>query len=131
MKIRTCNHRLPTETGRWSNTDRNLRICTMCDRKSIRDEYHYIKECTYFSNERTILSTSGFHKNHNTFKFNELMNSGNIETLKSLSRLIKKILNSVCSSWPYFARHLHVLCIYFSSFCICCILFLLFFDLHL
>ena len=70
----------------------------MCDRKNIGDEYHYIMECTYFSNERKILLPSRFHKNHNTFKFNELMNSGNIETLKSLSRLIKKILNNVCSS---------------------------------
>ena len=76
IKIRTCNHRLPIETGRWSNIDRHLRICTMCDRKSIGDEYHYIMECTYFSNERKILLPSRFHKNHNTFKFKELMNSG-------------------------------------------------------
>ena len=51
----------------------------------------------YFSIERKILLPSIFHKKHNTFKFNELMNSGNIETLKSLSSLIKKILNNVCS----------------------------------
>ena len=57
IKIRTCNHRLPIETGRWSNIDRNLRMCTMCDRKSIGDEYHYIMECTYFSNERKNIVT--------------------------------------------------------------------------
>ena len=36
---------------------------------------------TYFSNERKILLPSRNHKNHNMLKFNELMNSGNIETL--------------------------------------------------
>ena len=59
IKLRTCNHRLPIDTGRWSNKDRNLRICTMCDRK-IGEEYHYIIECTYFSNEKKMLP-SRFH----------------------------------------------------------------------
>ena len=66
----------------------------MSDRKSLGEEYH-VMECTYFSRERNILLPSIFYKNHNKFKFNELMNSGNIETLKSLS---KHILNNVCSS---------------------------------
>ena len=79
----------------------------MCDRKSIGDEYHYIMECTYFSNERKILLPSRFHKNHNTFKFNELMNSGNIETLKSLSRLIKKNPKQCLFFLTFFPRLLH------------------------
>ena len=45
------------------------------------------------------------------------MNSGNTETLKSLSRFIKKILNNVVSSWLS-SRHLHVFCIYFPFFAI-------------
>ena len=62
IKIHICNHRLQIETGRWSDIDRNLRICTMCDRKSIGDEYHYVMEWTYFSNERKILLPCRFHK---------------------------------------------------------------------
>ena len=89
IKIRTCYHRLPIETGRWSNIDRNLRICTMCNRKCIGEEYHYIMECTYYANEKKILLPCRFKKK-NAFNFNELMNSGNIETLKSLSRLLRK-----------------------------------------
>ena len=36
-KIRTCNHRLPVETGRWKNIDRNIRICKLCGCNSISD----------------------------------------------------------------------------------------------
>ena len=83
----------------------------MCDRKGIGDEYRYIMECTYSSNERKRMLPSRFHKNHNTFKFKELKNSGNIETLKSLSRLIKKILNNDLSVLPDYS--FHDICMYF------------------
>ena len=61
----------------------------MCDRKSIRDEYHYIMECTLFSKKEKYCNLVDFEKNHNTCKFNEMMYQGNIESLKSLSRFIK------------------------------------------
>ena len=56
------------------------------------------------------------------------MNSGNTETLKSLSRFIKKILNNVGSSWLFFTtftRILHLFSFFRNS-----ILLLLFCDLH-
>lgn len=53
-KLRTCNHHLPIEKGRWHNIDRNLRIYT-CDCKTIGDEFHYVMECKYFSNDRKII----------------------------------------------------------------------------
>ena len=83
----------------------------MCDRKRIGDEITTLWNGTYFSNERKILLPSRIHKNHNMLKFNKLMNSGNIETLKSLSRFIKKILNNVCSFLPLF----HEIYPYFAS----------------
>ena len=57
VKLRTCNHRLPIETGRWNNIERNLRICTMCNNNTIGDEFHYIMECDFF-----------FKRQKNTFK---------------------------------------------------------------
>ncbi|MEW8547673.1 MAG: reverse transcriptase family protein, partial [Candidatus Thiodiazotropha sp.] len=47
-KYRTTNHRLPIETGRWNNTDRSDRICTLCDNREIGDEFHYLLDCKYF-----------------------------------------------------------------------------------
>ena len=46
LKIRTCNHNLPIEKGRYINIDRRLRLCTVCTQDKLGDEYHYISECS-------------------------------------------------------------------------------------
>ena len=48
IKYRTSNHRLPIETGRWENITRSERVCTLCDKNLIGDEYHYVFECDFF-----------------------------------------------------------------------------------
>ena len=45
IRFRTSNHRLPIETGRYNNTDRPDRICTLCHSHDIGDEYHYLITC--------------------------------------------------------------------------------------
>ena len=42
IKLRTSNHYLPVETGRWNNTERHERKCTLCNENELGDEYHYI-----------------------------------------------------------------------------------------
>ena len=46
-KIRTCNHKLPIETGRYSRrkVPRESRICTKCNNGQVGDEYHFILTC--------------------------------------------------------------------------------------
>ena len=46
VKLRTSCHKLPIEIGRYHNIDRNLRICKICNLKSVGDEIHYLKYCT-------------------------------------------------------------------------------------
>jgi hypothetical protein len=43
------------EKGRWSNIPRENRYCELCQKNQIRDEYHYIFECTNLSEKRTSL----------------------------------------------------------------------------
>ena len=46
-RIRTSNHRLPIEVGRYAdNVPREERICTHCDTRAVGDEYHFILTCT-------------------------------------------------------------------------------------
>ena len=47
-RIRTCNHKLPIEAGRYipRYTPRENRICTKCDSRLLGDEYHFILICT-------------------------------------------------------------------------------------
>ena len=44
MKIETYQHKLPTETGRWNNTDSEDIIYRKCGNRALGDEYHYIME---------------------------------------------------------------------------------------
>ena len=43
IQLRTRNHRLPIETGRWLHIPREERICNLCSDK-IGDEFHVILE---------------------------------------------------------------------------------------
>ena len=47
-RIRTSNHKLPIETGRYSRNyvPREDRVCTKCDSGQLGDEYHFLLACT-------------------------------------------------------------------------------------
>ena len=47
-RIRTCNHRLPIEAGRYgaNRANREDRKCTKCNSGLIGDEFHFILTCT-------------------------------------------------------------------------------------
>ena len=46
-RIRTCNHRLPIEVGRYTSSykPRQDRICTKCNSMLPGNEFHFILEC--------------------------------------------------------------------------------------
>ena len=44
-KLRTVNHKLPVETGRYRNIPRNQRFCTLCNENILCDEFHIIFKC--------------------------------------------------------------------------------------
>ena len=51
-RFRTCNTKLPIETGRWLNITRHDRVCILCNNRNIGDEYHYLFECQFFAQKR-------------------------------------------------------------------------------
>ena len=77
IKLRTSNHCLPVETGRWNNTERHERNCTLCNDNELGDEYHYIFVCDNFRNERILLLPKYYTKRHNMLKCNEILNCKN------------------------------------------------------
>ena len=94
IKLRTSNHYLPVETGRWNNTERHERKCTSCNDNELGDEYHYIFVCDNFRNERNLLLPKYYTKRHNMLKFNEILNCKNRKTLNNFSRFINVVINS-------------------------------------
>ena len=47
LKLRSCNHKLSIEKGRYSNVPRERRHCELCDenRPFVGDEYHFLLHC--------------------------------------------------------------------------------------
>ena len=43
------NHKLPVECDRWQNIERNRRVCVLCQKPEIGDEYHYSMECHFLN----------------------------------------------------------------------------------
>ena len=88
-KLRLGNHKLPIVKGRFYNTNREERICNLCASNSIGDEFHYLFECCYFSEERSKYLKKYFIKHPNTYKMFELFN--NKKYLIKLSTFINVI----------------------------------------
>ena len=43
IKFRLGSHKLKIETGRWTNTPRELRLCSTCNQ--LEDEFHIVFDC--------------------------------------------------------------------------------------
>lgn len=93
MQIRTRNHRLPIECGRWENIAREERLCTLCGNE-IGDEYHYILVCVKLKNIRKMFLPRYYCSRPNTLKFCELFNTctNKNKALRKLCTFIQIIL---------------------------------------
>ena len=86
FKLRTSNHKLPVETGRWDGSARHERICQLCPLRDIGDEYHYICKCPYFAAERSIYVKPYYIKRPSMFKFCKLLGSNSEIEMRKLSQ---------------------------------------------
>ncbi len=94
-KYRTCNHRLPIETGIYLKLERNRRVCKLCGNGDLGDEYHYLfvckdKDLLHF---RKQLLPNFYWKNPSMFKYITLM--GEISSKKKLSRLVSVLCKEI------------------------------------
>ena len=90
IKLRTANHKLPVEIYSWSilYRKREKRLCSLCDKEDVGDEYHYIMVCPFFQAARDEFFPKYFRKKPSVFKFLQLVDSNNATTLKGLARFL-------------------------------------------
>ena len=86
VNYRLCNNKLPIETGRWLNIDRNLRRCILCNKNNVGDEFHYVFECSAFDLERDINLPFICKTNANCILFAKLFNENNIRKLRCICK---------------------------------------------
>ena len=83
-RFRTTNNRLPIERGRWENVDRLQRFCNLCTGNMLGDEFHYLLECTYFTEERKKYLPKFYLRHVNILKSQKLMSTENLKLLNNL-----------------------------------------------
>ena len=57
-KFRTTDNRLHIERGRRENVEHSQIFCNLCPGNMLGDEFHYLLECTYFTEERNKYLTT-------------------------------------------------------------------------
>lgn len=94
IKIRTRNHKLPIETGRWKKIPRELRKCHLCH-NDLGDEFHYLLSCRRLHNLRKQYLSSYFCSRPNVYKLQKLMNCKNLGILRKLCLFVKAIFSTL------------------------------------
>ena len=79
-KFRTCNHKLPIETGRWHR---------------IGDEFHFILECSALLHKRNFAFGKYCCKQINTLKFKYIFQNCNVTKMRKLCNFIRIITNRI------------------------------------
>ena len=86
------NHKLPVECGRWQNIERNRRVCVLCQKPEIGDEYHYCMECHFLNIKITLLIKQRCIQNPNIIKLKKLI------TFKNSLQICKEINKGGCDA---------------------------------
>lgn len=99
--FRSGNHNLPVSKRRYDR-DSIPKLCTFCLTGEQGDEYHYVRVCPLFSEDRNKMIKSYYRVNPNLKKFLKLMCSCDTKVLLNLVKFFKKILRDLSSVFEMF-----------------------------
>lgn len=85
---------MPIEWGRFVGTVRDDRICELCFLDKIGDEYHYMLECTYFSDARRVYLPGNFLTAPDTDAFRSIMCPVDTQNLFKVAKYCKIVLKT-------------------------------------
>ena len=94
-KIRTCNHRLHSETGRWSRppVPFGQRLCLTCN--VLEDEYHFVLICDKYTDLRSKYIKKYYYRRPSMQKFISLITSQNKKQLYNLGIYLYKAFTNL------------------------------------
>ena len=90
LKLRTSNHKLPVEKGRYVNLQHDERLCTLCDMNRLGDEYHFVMECPALQYLRNQYLPQYYTTHPNFYKYTTLMKMDNRKRLLSFAKFIRQ-----------------------------------------
>ena len=91
LKMKTGNHKLMTEIGRYGNRkEYDECYCISCDEEKIEDLYHFMVDCVKYKTIRRTITP--FLSSLNRTEFYILLNAINRRQLKLINRFIDEAL---------------------------------------
>ena len=93
-KIRLSSHKFFIERGRWLKPKVEYcdRLCTLCEKRDIEDEYHIILTCPHYKSLRVKFIRKEYHERPSMRKLNRLLTTTNDRDLHKLMTFIKLVL---------------------------------------
>ena len=82
----------PRNPRKQQNSSRDDRICELCFHNKIGDEYHYLLECSYFSDARRVYLPRNLLARRNTDTYRRLMCSSDTKELFKITKYCKIVL---------------------------------------
>ena len=93
-KLRISSHYLAIESGRYNNTPRPQRMCTVCNSNEIEDEFHFLLICDLYTDIRKTLIKKYYYIKPSVFKLVQLLSTNNVKELRNLGTFIVTSLNA-------------------------------------
>ena len=75
--------------------DRDERLCDLCNKNALGDEFHYLLECEFFKNERKKILRRQFIEHPNSVKLHDLLNTDDNRVLFQLAKFCKILLSAI------------------------------------
>ena len=91
-KFRCGNSKIPAVTGRFYNINFEDRVCQLCTRREIGDEFHYLFCCDTFKTPRQQYLNRYYRVNPNTLKMHDLFNTTSKKVRRNLALLCSAIV---------------------------------------
>ena len=91
IKLRVNNIKIPIETSRWRNINREDRICQKCSLTLIGDEFHYlfVYNCHDIFELRNKYIPNHLTANASLEKMSRMLSLCNVDLLQKISIFIK------------------------------------------
>jgi hypothetical protein len=84
------SHKLEVEQGRYYNVAKNKRICKMCTKSEIEDEFHFLLVCPCYDNFRKMYIKKYYYEKPSTYKLIQLLSTENVTDLCKLGKYLSK-----------------------------------------
>jgi hypothetical protein len=86
--FRAGSHELEIERGRYRHTPREERLCSLCDKNAIENEFHFLLCCEFYTDIRISYIPSKYYTIPSLHKFNILMTSKHEPTIKAIATFL-------------------------------------------